>query len=388
MGDDEQRAVGPTPEESPWTGPRHRSNTGRGRPRPRRRRPPATEPAAEATERAPDAPTAPTRKPSARRASTGDAATVDAATGGAAAEAGRVDAASAGPASAGAARVDAAAVDPASADLTTADTTTADKATAEKDTVDEATVDRATVDKATIGAATRDSAAGESAPGDSASGDEADRLRKIGEATPSAPGPAAVEAPVTARARVTPGSPPAARTPTAPPSVPPVGRVPATTSAPPARRTRAVGKAAVPAVAVPTVPNPRVPIDSAAPAAEEHTWLDEEAGPVVRPYTLTGGRSRPFTSGLNMLTYVEALYAPDADLVGLQPEQRAILEMTRTATTVAELAARLDLPVGVVRVLVGDLIQANLVSTFEADAAVRAPGDDILQAVIDGLRAL
>ncbi|MBX6752487.1 MAG: DUF742 domain-containing protein [Micromonosporaceae bacterium] len=119
-----------------------------------------------------------------------------------------------------------------------------------------------------------------------------------------------------------------------------------------------------------------------------HTWLDEEAGPVVRPYTLTGGRSRPFTSGLNLLTHVEALYAPDADLVGLQPEQRAILELTRTATTVAELAARLDLPVGVVRVLVGDLIQANLVSTFEADAAVRAPGDDILQAVIDGLRAL
>jgi Protein of unknown function (DUF742). len=142
----------------------------------------------------------------------------------------------------------------------------------------------------------------------------------------------------------------------------------------------------VPAVAVATVPTPRVPVES--PAAEEHTWLDDEAGPVVRPYTLTGGRSRPFTSGLNLLTHVEALYAPDADLVGLQPEQRAILELTRTATTVAELAARLDLPVGVVRVLVGDLIQANLVSTFEADAAVRAPGDDILQAVIDGLRAL
>jgi len=160
---------------------------------------------------------------------------------------------------------------------------------------------------------------------------------------------------------------------------------PLAASVPTPRRTRVVGKAAVPAVAVATVPNPRVPVE---PRTDEHTWLDEEAGPVVRPYTLTGGRSRPFTSGLNMLTYVEALYAPDADLVNLQPEHRAILEMTRTATTVAELAARLDLPVGVVRVLVGDLIQANLVSTFEADAVVRAPGDDILQAVIDGLRAL
>ena len=121
---------------------------------------------------------------------------------------------------------------------------------------------------------------------------------------------------------------------------------------------------------------------------DEHAWLDQDAGPVVRPYTLTGGRSRPFSSGLGLLTHVEALYAPEADLVSLQPEHREILSLTRTALSVAELAGRLDLPVGVVRVLVGDLLQADLVSTFEADAAVRPPSDDILQAVIDGLRAL
>jgi hypothetical protein len=120
----------------------------------------------------------------------------------------------------------------------------------------------------------------------------------------------------------------------------------------------------------------------------DHAWLDQDAGPVVRPYTLTGGRSRPFTSGLGLLTHVEALYAPDADLVSLQPEHRSILSLTRTALSVAELAARLDLPVGVVRVLIGDLLQIDLVSTFDADAAIRAPDDDILQAVIDGLRAL
>ncbi|HEY7225328.1 MAG TPA: DUF742 domain-containing protein [Micromonosporaceae bacterium] len=121
---------------------------------------------------------------------------------------------------------------------------------------------------------------------------------------------------------------------------------------------------------------------------DDHAWLDQDAGPVVRPYTLTGGRSRPFTSGLGLLTHVEALYAPDADLIGLQPEHRAILGLTRTALSVAEISARLDLPVGVVRVLIGDLIQADLASTFEADAALRAPDDHILQAVIDGLRAL
>jgi hypothetical protein len=150
-----------------------------------------------------------------------------------------------------------------------------------------------------------------------------------------------------------------------------------------------VGTASVPTANAVGAPTQLLPMAATAPATDdEHDWLDQDAGPVVRPYTLTGGRSRPFTSGLNLLTHVEALYAPDADLLALQPEHRAILSLTRTALTVAELAARLDLPVGVVRVLVGDLIQANLVSTFEADAAIRAPDDDILQAVIDGLRAL
>jgi DNA-directed RNA polymerase specialized sigma24 family protein len=119
-----------------------------------------------------------------------------------------------------------------------------------------------------------------------------------------------------------------------------------------------------------------------------HDWLDEDAGPVVRPYTMTGGRARPITGGLSLLTYVEALYAPEADLLHLQPEHRTILQMTRRALSVAEVAARLDLPVGVVRVLIGDLLQASLVSTFDSDSTVNPPDENILQAVIDGLRAL
>ena len=121
---------------------------------------------------------------------------------------------------------------------------------------------------------------------------------------------------------------------------------------------------------------------------DDHAWLDHEAGPVVRPYTLTGGRSQPITGGLSLLTHVEALYAPEADLLHLQPEHRAILGMTRTALSMAEIAARLDLPVGVVRVLIGDLLQENLVTTFESDTASNPPDENILQAVIDGLRAL
>jgi DNA-directed RNA polymerase specialized sigma24 family protein len=132
----------------------------------------------------------------------------------------------------------------------------------------------------------------------------------------------------------------------------------------------------------------RPPPEPGPEPAEQHAWLDQDAGPVVRPYTLTGGRSRPITGGLSLLTHVEALYAPDADLINLQPEHRAILTMTRTALSMAEIAARVDLPVGVVRVLIGDLLHENLVSTFESDTAVNPPDENTLQAVIDGLRAL
>jgi DNA-directed RNA polymerase specialized sigma24 family protein len=128
--------------------------------------------------------------------------------------------------------------------------------------------------------------------------------------------------------------------------------------------------------------------DHAHDHARDHDWLDADAGPVVRPYAMTGGRARPATGGLTLLTYVEALYAPEADLIHLQPEHRAILFMTRKAHSLAEIAGRLDLPVGVVRVLIGDLLQASLVSTFDSDSIVNPPDENILQAVIDGLRAL
>ncbi len=124
------------------------------------------------------------------------------------------------------------------------------------------------------------------------------------------------------------------------------------------------------------------------PRGDDHDWLDHEAGPVVRPYTMTGGRVRPVNGSLDLLTYVVAHHRPDADLIHFQPEHRRILLLTRQPLSVAEVAARLDLAVGVVRVLIDDLMQVGLVSSYESEAAGRPPNEDVLQAVIDGLRAL
>ncbi|CAM5573347.1 hypothetical protein STENM36S_06478 [Streptomyces tendae] len=56
--------------------------------------------------------------------------------------------------------------------------------------------------------------------------------------------------------------------------------------------------------------------------------------------------------------------------------------------SVAELAAELDLPVGVVRVLVGDLVDIELVHVNRPVPPAELPDENILRDVISGLRAL
>lgn len=125
-------------------------------------------------------------------------------------------------------------------------------------------------------------------------------------------------------------------------------------------------------------------------SAWHHDWLDDDAGPVVRPYAVTGGRVRPVTGRFDLMAFV--LAAPGAagspEAAELQPEHRAILAMAHRPVSVAELAAGLDLLVGVVRVLLGDLLAAGLVALHEPSAMAHLPDDDILQAVVNGLRAL
>ncbi len=126
---------------------------------------------------------------------------------------------------------------------------------------------------------------------------------------------------------------------------------------------------------------------AADPRPPGHDWLDVDAGPVVRPYTVTGGRVRPAT-GFDLVAFVVAAPLDRVDLAPLQPEHRAIIEVAQRPVAVAELAARVDLALGVVRVLLGDLLGAGLVVSYEPQPAAALPNHDILQAVVNGLRAL
>jgi len=122
-------------------------------------------------------------------------------------------------------------------------------------------------------------------------------------------------------------------------------------------------------------------------AGPEHNWLDGDAGPVVRPYAMTGGRVRPTSGGFDLVAFVVARPYDGPLPVQLQPEHRAILHVARSPLSVAEIAAHLDLALGVVRVLLGDLLAERLIAMHEPDTA-GLPDENILKAVVNGLRAL
>ncbi|EGG45638.1 MULTISPECIES: DUF742 domain-containing protein [Streptomyces] len=120
-------------------------------------------------------------------------------------------------------------------------------------------------------------------------------------------------------------------------------------------------------------------------------WFDDEAGPVVRPYAMTRGRTSH--AGQHRLDLIALVLAePGADAAGadsLSPEHMDIVELCREAPqSVAELASGLDLPIGVVRVLIGDLVDEELVHVSRPVPAAELVDESILRDVINGLRAL
>ncbi|MFJ4788185.1 DUF742 domain-containing protein [Streptomyces sp. NPDC088794] len=121
-------------------------------------------------------------------------------------------------------------------------------------------------------------------------------------------------------------------------------------------------------------------------------WFDDDAGPVVRPYAMTRGRtSSPGQHRLDLIAVV--LTEPQADDPEgdsmLSPEHVDIVDLCRdTPQSVAELAAELDLPIGVVRVLIGDLVNGEFVHVTRPVPPAELPDESILRDVISGLRAL
>ncbi|MEU9500627.1 MULTISPECIES: DUF742 domain-containing protein [unclassified Streptomyces] len=111
--------------------------------------------------------------------------------------------------------------------------------------------------------------------------------------------------------------------------------------------------------------------------------------PLVRPYAMTGGRTRP-----RYQLAIEALVSTTADPAKLQgqlPEHQRICHLCREIKSVAEISALLSIPLGVARILVADLAEAGLVAIHQPggdETAGGQPDVTLLERVLSGLRKL
>ncbi|MCM3922304.1 DUF742 domain-containing protein [Frankia sp. AiPs1] len=122
--------------------------------------------------------------------------------------------------------------------------------------------------------------------------------------------------------------------------------------------------------------------------SHDEEWFDDDAGPVVRPYAVTGGRTRPTNRALELVALVTT--TPNGRLMGarLEMEQRSIALLCQRVQSIVEISARLDLPLGVVRVLVGDMLDAGLVTVNRPVRSSDRPSAALIEKVLDGLQAL
>lgn len=123
--------------------------------------------------------------------------------------------------------------------------------------------------------------------------------------------------------------------------------------------------------------------------SERDPRQDEHAAPsLVRAYTITGGRT---TAAVELP--IEARVTLAADAVHRDwsnPVARRIVDAYDGPASVAEISARLAVPLGVVRVVVGDLIQAGAArveQTMTEDMS-RAQRKDLMERTLRGLRAI
>lgn len=107
----------------------------------------------------------------------------------------------------------------------------------------------------------------------------------------------------------------------------------------------------------------------------------------VRPYAITGGRTRSSVD-IPLETIVITTRKGDENRGRLNLERGKILELCHKPISVAEISAYLHVPLGVARVLVGDLTDEGFVEFSRPAPSGDRPDLKLLERVLDGLQAL
>lgn len=142
------------------------------------------------------------------------------------------------------------------------------------------------------------------------------------------------------------------------------------------KRLREQRRQAEAAPAPPPLPPP--PPLEPEPEPEWPALIDTSA--LVRPYARTGGRTQAsYDLGLETLVSTE-----EQHLVRATNEQLPMMRLCVQPKSVAEIAALSDIPLGVARILLSDLISEGLVAVHQRET----PDIGLLERVLAGLHRL
>jgi hypothetical protein len=129
---------------------------------------------------------------------------------------------------------------------------------------------------------------------------------------------------------------------------------------------------------VPPVELPVAEVDPAGPAGAS----------AVRPYTWTRGRTKSGTD-LAIETLVSTSQRGRDQMGLLQVEHRAVAELCEQTRSVAEVAALISQPLGVARVVLGDMASLGIVTVHQtASSAGNVPDLALMERVLSGRRRL
>ena len=113
--------------------------------------------------------------------------------------------------------------------------------------------------------------------------------------------------------------------------------------------------------------------------------VGDETGRLVRPYAMTGGRTGADVA-ISLEAQIQASTRASQHLGAYRWEAAKLIDLVETPMALIEIAARLEIPIGVARVLVSDLVEDGAVVVHVPQKTQNYTS--LLERVLDGVRNL
>ncbi len=111
----------------------------------------------------------------------------------------------------------------------------------------------------------------------------------------------------------------------------------------------------------------------------------DATGRLIRPYAMTGGRT-DIDSIISLETQIQSSTRASQHLGAYRWEAAKVVDLVQSPMALIEIAARLEIPIGVARVLVADLVADGAV-VLHMPAKTQSFAS-LLERVLDGVRNL